>query len=145
MFFNYSFFNKEGGMKIKFDGKIFLQEYEIPYILEFKNLPQKLFEEILSDNHSFLDGPANGLQFTYSFKEDESLEWLSRQKWIIDYSKYAQKSISDLGNIQSALNLKRNKVIDEFHDETTNEQKKSCKRLNRIIDRIDHTVTSISD
>ena len=143
MFFNCSF--QQGGwcMKIKVGEKIFLQEYEISHILGLEDFPSKLFEEILNDSCNFLEGPANGLQFAYEFKEDESREWLSRQKWIIDYNKYAQKSISDLGNTCSALKLKRNKIIDDFHDETADEQKRSYKRLNRTIDQIDHMVTSI--
>lgn len=85
-------------MKIKDGQKVFLQKYEVAYIMHELNLvPAGIIEEVFKDGKPFImANPIDGQVFDCVFENPGTTEWLMEQDWIVDYDQYKNVPVVDL-------------------------------------------------
>lgn len=103
-------------MKIKIDDTVYLQKYDIAFIMhELNSIPAAVIDAIFGGGAAFiLSGPEDSKRFAYSF-EGELADWLMKQGWIVDFNDYS---------------LSKPHVIDKLIKEGQAQHKKAIKQFN---------------
>ena len=104
-------------MKIKVGRKVYLQNYEVSYIMhDIISYPESIAEEVLNDRDDvFVNGPVEALRFGSVFAKPENVKWLMRQDWLVDYEEYAGVPLSGLEDLYENLRAKCVAGIEEFN------------------------------
>ena len=139
------------GMKLKIGEKVYLQKYDVAYILnDVNSVPASIFEESLSLEDEdgergffFMDGPRDSLSFECAFERPGSIKWLMEQEWILDYEEYAETPLAELEAFGERLNDEYLDFIREFnaHDDAYREKhldEESEKKRN-----LEHKISSV--
>jgi hypothetical protein len=87
-------------MKIKIKGKVFLQKYDIVFIVhELDTIPAAIIDIIFSDGNVFMThSQEDGKCFAYSF-EGEAADWLMNQGWIVDFGAYKSAEVREINKL----------------------------------------------
>lgn len=104
-------------MKIKAGGKVYLQNYDVSYIMqEVISYPMSIAEEVFNERDTFfVNGPVGALQFECVFEKPKNVKWLMKQDWIVDYEEYAHVPLSGLENLYNNLKAECLVSIEEFN------------------------------
>lgn len=134
-------------MKLEIGGKVYLQKYEVNYILKnFKGVPSSILEEMFGDEDScifFTNGPVDGFRFEYVYKGLANVKWLMKQDWIVDYDKFAEMPLAELKALQENLKAKRSADIDEFNAKDKAYKKAHSSEENDKFDKLGHKIASL--
>ena len=100
-------------MKIKIGREVYLQKYEVAYIMrEVSDVPASFTQELLADGNPFvMTGFEDSLKFACVFKKSKNVSWLMAQDWILDYNSYKDAPYA-------ALKSTRKKLIRSYRAET---------------------------
>ncbi len=100
-------------MKIKIDERVYVQKYDIAYIMhEMNEVPALLMQEFFEKNETFImTGFEDSLKFACVFEEPENVRFLMRQTWIVDFEEFRQAS-------PSALKALRKRLLAAYQAET---------------------------
>lgn len=135
-------------MKIKIGEKVYLQKYEIEYIMRNLNsFPMGVIKELLdgkSEDEFFLPmgNLEYGLNFEYAFDNRDVVEWLMSQDWIIDYDEYAGMAVADLESLAARLDTERYDMMRKFNDEDEEYREKYLNEECDKFSRLDHKAVS---
>lgn len=104
-------------MKIKDGQKVFLQKYEVAYIMHELNLvPAGIIEEVFKDGKPFImANPIDGQVFDCVFENPGTTEWLMEQDWIVDYDQYKNVPVVDLEALCKQLEDECSSGINDFN------------------------------
>ena len=106
-------------MKIKIGDTIYLQKYDVAYILDnLNNFPTSLLQDIFDNNEKnffFISNFNDSLRFDYIFKEPANTKWIMEQNWFINYDTYIKRTIIELKNQASCLRDVYADGINEFN------------------------------
>ena len=100
-------------MKIKVGREVYLQKYEMAYIMrEISDVPASLLDELFASYSEFtMTGFEDSLKFACVFRKPKNVKWLMEQDWIVDYNAY--KNVP-----YAALKSTRKKLIRSYRAET---------------------------
>ena len=132
-------------MKIKIGEKVYLQKYEISYILyETDGFPGSLLEEIFDDDEIFfVNGSEDGFRFECVFENPKNVEWLMAQDWIVDYNEYAKTPIRELKELVKQLKKEYSTMIDEFNAQNIDYRKRYYQEVGYEFSKIRHRIASL--
>ena len=104
-------------MKIKVGNKVYLQKYDVSYILRHLNdIPVSFIGELFKESKPFLISNQNdALEFAYAFKNPMNTEWLMSQDYILDYESTIFVSLSATKDYYKGLKKELNKEIRNFN------------------------------
>ena len=134
-------------MKIKIGEKVYLQKYDVAYILEnLSNFPDSLFEDIFESNDDdcfYIIDFADSLQFDYLLEETSNVEWIMNQDWIIDYDAFIKNSIPKLKAQANTLTTECTNGINEFNAKSLPYKKKYYEAESIKYNNLQHKIVSI--
>ena len=94
-------------MKIKVDNAVFLQKYDIRFLLQMlTEIPSCVLHEIIKERSFYENSPLDGLEFCYTFTDPNSIEWLMAQDAIVDFKECSSSTYENLVKEVSRLELK---------------------------------------
>ena len=107
-------------MKLKINDAVYLQKYDIAFIMhDLNSMPESFLQETFTNNEDgfffIMSGPDDGLYFKNFYKQPESIKWIMEQDWIVDFEKFVKKPLDELESLHEHLRLERDKSIDEFN------------------------------
>lgn len=115
-------------MKIKVGREVYLQKYEVAYIMrEISDVPASFTQELFADGQPFvMTGFEDSLKFACIFRKSKNVSWLMAQDWIVDYNAY--KNVP-----YAALKSTRKKLIRSYRAETEafDSREENFRRKNR--------------
>ncbi|MBR6505771.1 hypothetical protein IKT18_02990 [Candidatus Saccharibacteria bacterium] len=115
-------------MKVKVGREVWIQKYEMAYIMrEISDVPASLLEELFAGGSVFtMTGFDDSLKFACVFRKAKNVKWLMEQDWIVDYNAY--KNVP-----YAALKSTRKKLIRSYRAETEafDSREENFRRKNR--------------
>ena len=106
-------------MKLKIGNNVYLQRYEVSHIMHElgSGIPGGMILELMNDEKGFFfeSTYTDGFRFEFVIMEPENAEWLMKQDWIVDYTKYAIMSLARLESIRKHLKIRLSAAIDDFN------------------------------
>ena len=134
-------------MKLKIGDRVYLQKYEVAYIMhELNGFPTGILDETFSgdeDSLFFLNGPTDGFRFEGIYKEPENVRWLMKQDWIVDYDEYAEMPLAELEALQERLEAERSADIDEFNAKDEAYREAHFDEESDRFDKLGHKIISL--
>lgn len=134
-------------MKIKIGDTIYLQKYDVAYILDnLNNFPTSLLQDIFDNNEKnffFISNFNDSLRFDYIFKEPANTKWIMEQNWFINYDTYIKRTIIELKNQASCLRDVYADGINEFNAKSIDYKKEHFEEENIKYDNMHHRIISI--
>ena len=104
-------------MKIKMGDKVFLQRYDVAFVLQsVSDSPESIFYEAIDENGVFAMSGKDRFDFV-PFKKESSIEWILKQEWILDLSQYVDIPIPDLKDLHKDWFRKYRALIEDFNKE----------------------------
>lgn len=84
-------------MKVKIGGKVFVQNFDIKFILDhYKEYPTEINDKIFANNTPFsITSEQSKYCFRYCFEDPETTAWFDEQGWLLDYNFWSQKTKSE--------------------------------------------------
>lgn len=123
-------------MKLKIGDIIYLQKYEISYILhELNDFPGSLMQEILysrGDTLFTMNSSRDAMHFETVFKMPENVKWFLDQDYILDYDEYKKKSISELEALYQDLKAIYFANMEEFDDLEDEEREDEIDKFEKL-------------
>ncbi len=134
-------------MKIKIGKKVYLQKYEVAFIMhELESFPASIFDEVMKGNKFFsVNGPDDALKFGCVFTKNESVEWLMEQDWIVDYDRYAETPIPELQAIIELLMGEHNAEVEKFNSRSEKYRISHYNKANEDFGKKAHKIMSLRD
>ena len=135
-------------MKIKIGEEVYLQNYEIKYLVhDLSSFPDSILQEIFDEdrNNFFMSGPANGFWFECAFRNANSVKWLMEQDWIVDYDEYARKPLPELEALVKHLKAEHAADINEFNAKDKTYRKDHFKEASDKFDKASHKISSLEN
>lgn len=132
-------------MKIKDGQKVFLQKYEVAYIMHNLNLvPAGIIEEIFKNDNPFIvASPADGQVFDCVFENLGTTEWLMEQDWIVDYDQYKDVPVADLEAMCKQLEDEYSSSIDDFNAKDDAYREKHFDEQSEKFGNMSHKISSL--
>ncbi|MBR0467642.1 hypothetical protein IJJ53_01905 [Candidatus Saccharibacteria bacterium] len=132
-------------MKIKNGQKVFLQKYEVTYIMhELNSVPAGIVEEIFKDGKPFImSGPIDGQVFACVFENPKATEWLMEQDWIVDYDQYKNVPVADLKVLCEQLKNEYSSGVGNFNAKDDAYREKHFDEQNEKFSNMRHKISSL--
>ena len=147
LFYCWFIYWRRGIMKLKIGNKVYLQKYEVAYIMyNLTELPGSFLDETFSDDDHkffFMNSAADGLRFDYAYEDPQNVAWLMEQDWIVDYAEYAKTSFDDIKSLVSNLRMHRESAIDEFNSKSEDYRRTHYDEESAKFDRSAHKISSL--
>lgn len=130
-------------MKVKVGEKVYLQKYDIAYIMNnLNNTPVTLINEIFKDRPFIMVGQNDALEFTYTFEEPENIDWLMSQDWIVDYGSTIFVSLFATKDFYKDLKKKLKNEIHSFNTKNYLYREKHYEEYDNKFKKKQHEITS---
>lgn len=134
-------------MKLKIGDRVYLQKYEVAYILHKPNgFPGGILNETFSgdeDSLFFMNGPTDGFRFECIYKEPENVRWLMHQSWIVDYDEYAEMPLAELEALQERLKAECSANIDDFNTKDEAYREAHFEEESDRLEKLGHKIVSL--
>ena len=134
-------------MKIKIGDKVYLQKYEVAFIMHNLNdFPDSIFRETFGEVNGklfFMSGSVDCFQFKQVYKKPENVEWLMAQDWIVDYDEYSKMSLAELKTLYKRLRKKRSADIREFNAKDKDYRKAHFDEEDDKFNKLGHKIDSL--
>ena len=132
-------------VKIKIDQKVYLQKYDVAYIVHELNFIQaSIIEEIFGSGKPFImNGPVDGYAFKCVFENPENVRWLMEQDWIVDYNQYKDKSPEEMLSICEKVVEDGTAEVKEFNARDANYREEHFLEYKAKFDNLEHEVRSL--
>ena len=134
-------------MKLKIGDKVYLQKYDVAYILhDLKAFPSGVLNETFDDNQCkafIMNGPADGFQFKCIYKDPINVKWLMEQDWIVDYDEYSEMPLPELETLVERLKLEHDAGIGEFNARNEAYRKKHFEEIGDKFHKDRHKISSL--
>lgn len=132
-------------MKIKDGQKVFLQKYEVTYIMhELNSVPAGIVEEIFKDDEPFImSGPADGQVFDCVFQNPETTKWLMEQDWVVDYDQYKNVPVAELEALCRQLEKEYSSGANDFNAKDNAYREKHFNEQNEKFSNMRHKIASL--
>ena len=132
-------------MKLKIGDKVYLQKYEVAYIMHSLNkLPQSIVQETFnSEGFFFMKGPADGLRFECVYEDPNNVRWLMEQDWIIDFNEYVEAPLGELEALQECLKAEYSTGIKRFNAKNKTYREVFFDEESEKFDRLKHKIVSL--
>lgn len=136
-------------MKLKIGNKVYLQKYEVTYILyRLSSFPASLLDEIIDDNREnyySMDGRIDAFQFDCVFEKPANVKWLMDQDWIVDYDEYCDMPIRKLETYIGRLKTRCIDEVTEFNAKEESYRRKHFEVLSDEYHKTDHKIRSLEN
>ncbi len=136
-------------MKLKIGDKVYLQKYEVVYILhKLNSFPASIMQETFGgddNDYFFVNGSADGFRFACVYEEPESVRWLMEQDWIVDYDVYIEMSLDELKVLQETFKAEYSAGIDEFNAKDEAYKETHFEEENEKLDNLGHKIISFGN
>ena len=137
-------------MKLKIDDTVYLQKYEVAYIMHALNrFPSSILQETFGgkDTGMFFfmcDLEQDGFSFECAYKEPKNVEWLMKQDWIVDYDKYPEDmSPDEIETLRGRLEAEFDADVNEFNNKDNDYKTKHYNEESEKFDKRGHEITSL--
>ena len=133
-------------MKLKIKDKVYLQKYEIAFILEeLESIPGCVYCEFM-DKHRFfsINGTEDKYNFDCVFENPESIKWLMEQDWIVDYKKFAKMSAAELISTIEHVDEEYTTKLDKFNAKDDTYRSKHYSKAVEEFGKYEHQLESLS-
>lgn len=134
-------------MKLKIGDKVYLQKYDVAYILhDLKAFPSGVLNETFDDNQCkafIMNGPADGFQFKCIYKDPIDVKWLMEQDWIVDYDEYAGMPLAELESLCERLKVEHSESIDGFNAKDEAYRKMHFDTQKDNLNKLGHKIVSL--
>lgn len=140
--------NKGGGkMKLKIGEKVYLQKYEVAFMMhELNYIHSSVYDELFAQQGFFsISGTNDSYDFACSFEDPESVEWLMTQDWIVDYEKYAKLSVSELISVIENIGKEYSNSLAKFDNEDEEYKESHLSEAREEFKKYDHMLGSLAD
>lgn len=136
-------------MKLKIGDKVYLQKYEIAYIVHNPNgAPGGLFNELFSGGSAeyfYMSSPEDGYQFKCVFKDPENVNWLMAQSWLVDFDTFSKMKLDDLEDSYERLRAEYRTSVEEYNSKDKEYRIVHYDEVWNSLDRLGHKVTSLNE
>jgi hypothetical protein len=135
-------------MKIKIGDKFYLQKYDVAHLLhELDEYPGSILDESFNggDEMFFMSGPTDGYRFECLFEKPESVEWLMKQDWIVDYDEYVKMPLAELEELLGRLSAELSSEIQEFNAKDESYRRRHFDEANDKFSKAKYKNTSLND
>ena len=135
-------------MKLKIGDKVYLQEYEIAFILKELNfIPCRIILEMFDNgDHISLtnnNDPTRLYRFGHVYANPANVKWLMEQDWIIDYDDCAGMSLAELENLRNTLITEHFASTSKFNRENYTYREMHFDEENEKMNKIKHKIFSL--
>lgn len=137
-------------MKIKINENVYLQKYEVAYIMhDLNSFPGSILKEIFGADKEGVffmnDSSVDGFWFECVFRDPENAKWLMDQDWIVDYDEYAEMPTSELETLIEHLEVEYSADIKKFNAKDESYRKEHCKEVRDKFNKTGHKISSLGD
>ena len=134
-------------MKIKIGEKVYLQKYEVAYMMhKLSSMPGSIFDEIFGgDEIFFMSSAKDGFRFDCRFVVPKNVKWLMEQDWIVDYDKYTETPIHELEATVERLRVERSAEIAQFNNQDDDYRRQNYKQMNDKFNKSGHVISSFDN
>ena len=133
-------------MKVFVRNKVYLQAYEVSYIMRRNiSFPSVMYDELADKYSDESDDLAESLSFAYVFREPYSIEWIMAKDWIVDFDEFAFMPADDVKIIHDQLVDERRKKINEFNERSDFYRLKHVGKARMQFDLLSHKIRSLED
>lgn len=131
-------------MKVKDGQKVYLQKYEVSYIMhELNCVPACIVNEIFKYGTPFImSGPIDGYKFCV-FEDPKNVEWLMEQDWIVDYDQYKSTPISKLKCLCEELKNEYSAGAKDFNNRDIDYREKHFEEQGEVFSKLRHRISSL--
>ena len=132
-------------MKIKIGQKVYLQKYDVSYIMHELNFVQAgIVDEIFKDGKPFImNGAVDGYTFDCVFEDPSNVKWLMNQDWIVDYDQYKDKTPAEIIALYEELVKQGNIEAKEFNAKDPEYRKKHFLECRERLNNLEHKLNSL--
>lgn len=132
-------------MKIKIGQKVYLQKYDIAFIMhELSIVPASFMDELFKDKQPFIMSCSeDGYIFDCIFEDPGNVAWIMDQDWIIDYNQYKDTRPTELRNVCEETAEEVSISIRDFNSRDATYRSKYYNEFNEKISKTIHKLDSI--
>lgn len=134
-------------MKLKIGDKVYLQKYDVAFILsEVSEIPASFPNEVFGNNEKgyfCMDIEENGFRFENVFESKSCVDWLMAQDWLVDYDEHVKDSLSELEALALSLKSSYNTGALEFNAHDEEYKTKRYEAESERYGKLRHKITSI--
>lgn len=132
-------------MKIKIGQKVYLQKYDVSYIMhDLNSVHYSIIDEIFKDSKSFImNGAMDGYAFDCVFEDPTNVKWLMDQDWIVDYDQYKNKTAAEVVALCEEL-IEQGKIkAEEFNAKDPEYREKHFLECREHLSNLEHKLNSL--
>ena len=134
-------------MKVKVGKKVYLQKYDVAYILhDLNSIPATVMNEVSGDGEDgffFMNDPTDAFRFEFIFENPASVKWLMEQDWIVDYDEYAGMPLAELESLCERLKVEHSESIDGFNAKDEAYRKMHFDTQKDNLNKLGHKIVSL--
>lgn len=134
-------------MKVEVDEKVYLQKYDVAYILhDLNSIPATVMNEVFGDGEDgffFMNDLTDAFRFESVFENPANVKWLMEQDWIVDYDEYSEMPLPELEALVERLKLEYDAGIGEFNARNEAYRKKHFEEIGDKFHKDRHKISSL--
>lgn len=129
-------------MKLKQDGRVWLQRYDITFLAyELDSTPRSVISEIFSEQTFFIaDANDERYQFEAFLEQPENVTWVMSQEWLVNYTNYADVPLEELEALLRRIRDRHSSEVEDFNSMSQDYRKQhyrdACEQFSKDSHRI---------
>jgi hypothetical protein len=141
----YFYFMEVGSMKKKVADKVYVQKYDIGFILnELNAVPASIMTSVFDGTSGMF--MSVGMEDALSFQcfSGEAADWLMEQDWIIDYDTYYKSTEQQLEDAFNQIQQNFTEQADAFNAKDEKYRAKHYREIMEVKSKAEHQLSSLS-